>query len=1099
MRKTKSLRAKAQSALEYMMTYGWAILIVVLVAGAIYSLGIFNPGSAITGQTLINGFSGVHITAANANSTAFETTVSNQLGYTIQIKNFSLISNGVTIFKSANCTGVTLIPSQNTICYITGDFGSGVISVIGSINYKIIGSSINQSSSSSGTIRLQSQTGSVLPAPVPGCMTYTLFSNTSISSPLNLTYSVGAANSFVAIMIGSGSASVSNVILPAGCSKVRYLNSSFSYDSYYSAICDSQSTGSYIVQMLNPEFANIAIAAYVFSPGGCNYAVNNISTLNTPISVGLPYGFSEYLCSGGTSGSAFDSFSGTVDSNATIAAVSHQSADKCDYTTGSNYLSLGVLGLTSAKLYNITFTETGLPSNKAWNVTLNGSATVVASSPNPVIFTSPSGNYSYSIPSVRGILVNGCGPLYEPSLASGYAKNGSTVSVTFANVTVCTTTFSESSLPSGATWNITYNGTYKSSTSTSMSFNTNFQGLLNFTAYRIPSGNCYYAPHNGSLGPIVYSGKVKAGKTFTLTYKLAYCLTTFNEQGLPNGNPWNASFDGRLGTGSTSNIVFNTSTKVIATFGVNSTLVGSTEYCPVPLFGRDTAGSQVNITFSSSSCLTVFEETGLPFHTFWNMTYDGILKNSTYGLGNNGQYVNFTTPAGNFSYAGYSFQVTYGGLTCRYSARNVNDSNGQHSVHSGQTGTVFTGYKYYVKFSLISCVTQFTVTSGLPSGYSWNVTYDGITKTTTGSTITFNTTSGYYNGYIPKQYNGSATGCEETTAFYPQFNNGALSAGTNNTFTFTGATNCRMIYVTQSSADTLAVIDSKTNTLVANVSGFIGPDSVAVRPDGQYAYVTNTYNSSVSIFNTNTNAISGKIYIAKTVGTGPEGISITPNGQYAYIANEGENPGSVSVINLNTNTVLKNITTAGSPGAVFITPNGQLVYVVSGSAEITVINTSTNIDIQNISGSLLGASPDPICVDPAGDTGYVGFSAQGGPGGVAFTIPGGSLYDPGFGTSENVYGLLVSPTGKYLFDNQYYTSGQTAIINIAGFSAAGYVHYGSGYPEGEAYSPYGDLYVADAVLNEVHVINMTSFQSVINITGIIGPVAVSSSNNNGQP
>jgi hypothetical protein len=41
---------RAQSALEYMMTYGWAILIIVIVAAVLYSLGIFNP-SANSGAT----------------------------------------------------------------------------------------------------------------------------------------------------------------------------------------------------------------------------------------------------------------------------------------------------------------------------------------------------------------------------------------------------------------------------------------------------------------------------------------------------------------------------------------------------------------------------------------------------------------------------------------------------------------------------------------------------------------------------------------------------------------------------------------------------------------------------------------------------------------------------------------------------------------------------------------------------------------------------------------------------------------------------------------------------------------------------------------
>ena len=38
---------KAQSAIEYLITYSWAIIIIAITLGAIYSLGLFNPGNFI--------------------------------------------------------------------------------------------------------------------------------------------------------------------------------------------------------------------------------------------------------------------------------------------------------------------------------------------------------------------------------------------------------------------------------------------------------------------------------------------------------------------------------------------------------------------------------------------------------------------------------------------------------------------------------------------------------------------------------------------------------------------------------------------------------------------------------------------------------------------------------------------------------------------------------------------------------------------------------------------------------------------------------------------------------------------------------------------
>ncbi|MGC8662613.1 MAG: hypothetical protein ACP5RT_02395, partial [Candidatus Micrarchaeia archaeon] len=38
-------KARAQSAMEYLMTYGWAILIIAVVLGALFQLGVFNANN----------------------------------------------------------------------------------------------------------------------------------------------------------------------------------------------------------------------------------------------------------------------------------------------------------------------------------------------------------------------------------------------------------------------------------------------------------------------------------------------------------------------------------------------------------------------------------------------------------------------------------------------------------------------------------------------------------------------------------------------------------------------------------------------------------------------------------------------------------------------------------------------------------------------------------------------------------------------------------------------------------------------------------------------------------------------------------------------
>ncbi len=43
---------RAQSAMEYLMTYGWAILIIAVVLSALFMLGLFNPSTFVSSQCI---------------------------------------------------------------------------------------------------------------------------------------------------------------------------------------------------------------------------------------------------------------------------------------------------------------------------------------------------------------------------------------------------------------------------------------------------------------------------------------------------------------------------------------------------------------------------------------------------------------------------------------------------------------------------------------------------------------------------------------------------------------------------------------------------------------------------------------------------------------------------------------------------------------------------------------------------------------------------------------------------------------------------------------------------------------------------------------
>ncbi len=97
-----AMKRKAQAAMEYLMTYGWAILIVIIVAAAMYSLGIFNP-STWTG-TRATGFAniGSPVDWVYQSDGEFNITLKNSLGSPITI-------TGVTAACGTAGADVTLV------------------------------------------------------------------------------------------------------------------------------------------------------------------------------------------------------------------------------------------------------------------------------------------------------------------------------------------------------------------------------------------------------------------------------------------------------------------------------------------------------------------------------------------------------------------------------------------------------------------------------------------------------------------------------------------------------------------------------------------------------------------------------------------------------------------------------------------------------------------------------------------------------------------------------------------------------------------------------------------------------------------------------
>jgi YVTN family beta-propeller protein len=155
-------------------------------------------------------------------------------------------------------------------------------------------------------------------------------------------------------------------------------------------------------------------------------------------------------------------------------------------------------------------------------------------------------------------------------------------------------------------------------------------------------------------------------------------------------------------------------------------------------------------------------------------------------------------------------------------------------------------------------------------------------------------------------------------------------------------------YVACRGNDEVWVLDTATHSVVAIVPVQRDPANVTLTPDGHRAYVTNFSSNSVSVIDTLTNTVlpvpDGE---AITVGLVPIGLAVTPDGARVYVVNAFSN--DVSVIDTTTNIRIETVAVGLGPRAVAITPDGAYAYVTNFSSDtISVISTATNTVVDTI-------------------------------------------------------------------------------------------------------------------------------------------------------
>lgn len=209
-----------------------------------------------------------------------------------------------------------------------------------------------------------------------------------------------------------------------------------------------------------------------------------------------------------------------------------------------------------------------------------------------------------------------------------------------------------------------------------------------------------------------------SGEYLSTTMGKGYYLVNFNESGLPFGKAWSVTINGTTKHSSTNEITFSLKNGTyIYKIGEISGYHASSYSNSFVVNGND---STIDLFWHLETYNVTFRETGLPNGTAWSIFLNGTVMSTS------NTSMALTLVNGTYNYS----IVAIGGYHTNQYSREV-AINGKNLTED----VVWSEFTYTVTFK----------SSGLASGHSWYVVFNGVKKSSTGSEITFNLPNGTYS------------------------------------------------------------------------------------------------------------------------------------------------------------------------------------------------------------------------------------------------------------------------------------------------------------------------------------------------------------------
>ena len=160
----------------------------------------------------------------------------------------------------------------------------------------------------------------------------------------------------------------------------------------------------------------------------------------------------------------------------------------------------------------------------------------------------------------------------------------------------------------------------------------------------------------------------------------------------------------------------------------------------------------------------------------------------------------------------------------------------------------------------------------------------------------------------------------------------------------------RTVYISGENSTEVSVIDTATNRVTRTIDVGKTPHGLAMTPDGRTLLVGVYGDDRVAFVDTASNAVVGSVSVAK-----PHTIAVRPDGQAAYVASQEPGKFALVVVDLAARSVLRTVTLDKPPRDPEFSADGRALYfTLAGINAVQVLDPTSDKIVAQIP---TGASP----------------------------------------------------------------------------------------------------------------------------------------------